>query len=139
MDDYITDFYDEDGNLVDVDTVINDKDTNYTAFHHKSRIVDKKIKIVKDGKRKISVKVRQKQMVYFSFKYKMKQKYERDRMVEKARDIIKSPSSYLSKPPIIFNNVVLPEPEGPRIETNSLSLKDNETSFNAVCIKSPVL
>ena len=92
--DYVTEFYDDEGNIVDTSIVTNNPNTKYTAFIHKSRIVNKTIKIEKDGKRSIPVEVRQKQMVYFSFKYKMKQKYERDRMVEKAKSIIKSPGKY---------------------------------------------
>lgn len=92
--DYVTEFYDDEGNLVDISIVTNNPNTKYTAFIHKSRIVNKTIKIEKDGKRSIPVEVRQKQMVYFSFKYKMKQKYERDKMVEKAKSIIKTPSRY---------------------------------------------
>ena len=45
--------------------------------------------------------------------------------------IIKSPLSYRSKPPIIFSSVVLPEPLGPRMATNSLSLRFRLTSSNA--------
>lgn len=44
--------------------------------------------------------------------------------------IIKSPLSYLSKPPIIFNNVVFPLPLEPSIEVNSLSLKLISIPFN---------
>ena len=35
----------------------------------------------------------------------------------------KSPVVYLSKPPIILSKVVLPDPDGPNIETNSFSRK----------------
>lgn len=92
--DYVTEFYDDEGNIVDTSIVTSNPNTKYTAFIHKSRIVNKTIKIEKDGKRNVPVEVRQKQMVYFSFKYKMKQKYERDKMVEKAKSIIKSPGRY---------------------------------------------
>ena len=45
--------------------------------------------------------------------------------------IIKSPSVYLSSPPMIFNNVVLPHPLGPKIDTNSFFLKLRLTPFKA--------
>ena len=34
--------------------------------------------------------------------------------------------------------VVLPEPEGPRIATNSLSRKETETPSSATCVKDAV-
>ena len=40
---------------------------------------------------------------------------------------------------MIFNIVVFPEPEGPKIAANSLLRKLIETSSNAVCTKFPVL
>ena len=45
--------------------------------------------------------------------------------------MIKSPEVYLSKPPTIFNNVVLPHPEGPNIATNSDCLKLRDIPFKA--------
>ncbi len=45
--------------------------------------------------------------------------------------IIRSPSVYLSSPPTMFNIVVFPQPDGPKMETNSLFLKLKETPFNA--------
>ena len=41
-----------------------------------------------------SIIVDQKQMVYFSQKYADKQKRDREKMIEKAKDLIKNPSSY---------------------------------------------
>ncbi len=53
--------------------------------------------------------------------------------------IIIFPESYWSKPPSIFNKVVLPEPLGPKIATNSLCLKSILTPSSAVCLNSPVV
>lgn len=92
--DYVTDFYTDDDNNIDIHSIVNNPSIKHIAFIHKSRIVNKTIKIVKDDKRKIPVNIRQKQMVYFSFKYKMKQRYEREKTIEKAKSIIKSPSKY---------------------------------------------
>ena len=43
--------------------------------------------------------------------------------------MIRSPSSYLSSPPIIFKSVVLPEPDGPSMATNSFSLRLSDTPY----------
>lgn len=64
------------------------------AFTHKSRIYSREIKIIRDGKRKAKVSVCQKQMVYFSFKYLMKQRNDRNRMIRKAKEMIKNPAGY---------------------------------------------
>lgn len=63
-------------------------------FKHKSRVYAKEIKIKKDGKRKVKVNVCQKQMAYFSQKYCEKQRKDREKMVNKAKDLIKNPGSY---------------------------------------------
>ena len=43
-----------------------------------------------------------------------------------------------SRPPTMLSSVVLPEPAGPRMATNSASRKASETSSSATCVKSPV-
>ena len=73
---------------------IIEDDGEKIAFTHKSRVIAKEIKIEKDGKRKVKVNVCQKQMVYFSFKYMMKQRRDRQKMIEKAEDIVKRPQAY---------------------------------------------
>ena len=40
---------------------------------------------------------------------------------------------------MMFNNVVFPEPEGPKMATNSLSRNEMETSSSAFCVKLPVV
>ena len=70
------------------------KDDKEIAFTHKSRIIAKEVKIKKDDKRTVKVRVCQKQMVYFSFKYLMKQRKDREKMIKKAEDIVKRPASY---------------------------------------------
>ena len=64
------------------------------AFIHKSRTYAKEIRIKKDDKRTVKVNVCQKQMVYFSFKYLLKQRYERNKMIKKAQEMIKKPAAY---------------------------------------------
>lgn len=67
-------------------------------FRHKSRIYPRKIQITREyadghiGKQSIAVD--QKQLVYYSEKYAKKQKLERDRAVERAKDLISHPKKY---------------------------------------------
>ena len=67
-------------------------------FRHKSRIYPRKIQITREyadghiGKQSITVD--QKQLVYYSEKYAKKQKLERDRAVERAKDLIAHPKKY---------------------------------------------
>lgn len=88
-DDYITDkIIDEDGNEI--------------IFKHKSRMYPKKMNITREdkgltksgNKRKQTITVDQKQMVYYSQKYADKQKRDRQMVIEKAKDLIKNPGSY---------------------------------------------
>ena len=80
----------EDGYISD----IIKEDDEEIAFTHKSRVIAKEVKIKKDEKRTVKVRVCQKQMVYFSFKYLMKQRKDREKMIKKAEDIIKRPNAY---------------------------------------------
>ncbi len=48
--------------------------------------------------------------------------------------MMRSPLEYLSRPPTILSSVVLPQPLGPRIDTNSCSLKDSETPRRACTV-----
>ena len=67
-------------------------------FRHKSRIYPRNIQITREyadghiGKQSITVD--QKQLVYYSEKYAKKQKLERDRAVERAKDLISHPKKY---------------------------------------------
>ena len=67
-------------------------------FIHKSRTYPKKITIKReksDGSiKKQTITVDQKQLAYFSKRYAKKQKLERDRMVERAKDLINHPKKY---------------------------------------------
>ena len=81
---------------------IKDEDGNDIIFKHKSRIYPRKMNIertdkglTKSGnKRKQSILVDQKQMIYYSEKYAKKQKKDRQMVIEKAKDLIKNPSHY---------------------------------------------
>lgn len=72
-----------------------DKDGNIVTFRHKSRIHAKKVTLKnQSGKRSISYEIYQKQMVYYSEKYAKKQKADRERVLAKARSLIKNPQLY---------------------------------------------
>lgn len=78
---------------------IRDEDGNGITFRHKSRIHPKElhVNVTKPGqkkKTKKTVRVDQKQMVYYSEKYAKKQRADRETMVQRARDLIKHPKKY---------------------------------------------
>lgn len=69
------------------------------AFKHKSRIYPKElhVNVTKPGSKKSTkktVKVDQKQMVYYSEKYAKKQRTDREAMIIRAKDLIKHPKKY---------------------------------------------
>ena len=74
------------------------KNSDAVVFRHKSIIHPREISITReysDGRKvKQKVTVDQKQMVYYSAKYAKKQKLERDRAVERAKDLIAHPRKY---------------------------------------------
>ena len=84
-----------------IDNIIDD-DGNEIIFKHKSRIYPKKMYITRDdkgltkngNKKKQSITVDQKQMVYYSQKYADKQKRDRQLVIDKAKDLIKNPGAY---------------------------------------------
>lgn len=87
------------------DYIINkiiDEDGQEIIFKHKSRIYPKKMYITRvdkgltksGNKKKQSITVDQKQMVYYSQKYADKQKRDRQMVIEKAKDLIKNPGAY---------------------------------------------
>ena len=96
--DYI---YDDDGNIITYKEAIKDEIGNILRyenkpiiFKHKSRVYAKKVKIKKDGQRKVDYQIYQKQMVYYSKKYADKQKHERVLAIKKAEDLIKNPGKF---------------------------------------------
>ncbi len=69
------------------------------TFKHKSRVFIKElhVNVTKPGRKKPAtrtVKVDQKQMVYYSEKYAKKQRADRDAMIARAKDLIKYPKKY---------------------------------------------
>lgn len=86
-----------------IDTKIQNESDDDTSsdtgvFRHKSRIYPKKLSVHvdgKDGKKvKKTITVDQKQMVYYSNKYAKKQKEARNKIIERAEDLIKHPKKY---------------------------------------------
>ena len=80
-------------------TDIIDDDGDKITFKHKSRIYPKElhVNVTKPGSKKPakrSVKVDQKQMVYYSEKYAKKQRADREAMIARANDLIKYPKKY---------------------------------------------
>ena len=78
---------------------IQDENGEKITFTHKSRIHPKElhVNVTKPGQKKPAkktVKIDQKQMVYYSEKYAKKQKADREIMVERAKDLIKHPKKY---------------------------------------------
>lgn len=76
-----------------------DENGEKIIFTHKSRIYPKElhVNVTIPGQKKPSkktVKVDQKQMVYYSEKYAKKQKKDREIMIERAKDLIKHPKKY---------------------------------------------
>ena len=111
--------YDEDGNFKNYQ-----KQT--LMFRHKSRVVAKEIQITRDGKRNCKVHTYQKQMVYYSQKYADRQRYEREKMVEKAKDLIANPRKYTKATSYgaayYVNNISFNKDTGEIVEGTSLSL-----------------
>ena len=80
------------------DVVIDDGGKEVT-FRHKSRVYPREIhvNVTLPGKKKPSkktIKIDQKQMAYYSEKYARKQRRDRDAMIARAKDLIKSPKKY---------------------------------------------
>ena len=81
---------------------ITDENGNEIIFKHKSRVYPKKMNITREdkgltkngNKRKQSITVDQKQMVYYSQKYADKQKRDRQMVIDKAKDLINNPGNY---------------------------------------------
>lgn len=84
-----------------VDKILDD-DNNEIIFKHKSRVYPKKMYITREdkgltksgNKRKQSITIDQKQMVYYSQKYAEKQKRDRQMVIEKAKNLIRNPGAY---------------------------------------------
>lgn len=129
-DDYITD-------------KIIDDDGNEIIFKHKSRMYPKKMYITRDdkgltdngNKKKQSITIDQKQMVYYSQKYADKQKKDRQMVIEKAKDLIKNPGAYTRATSYgaagYVNNIKFDKETGLISEDSKLSLNEEKIKEDA--------
>lgn len=81
------------------DTFIDEDGKEKISFMHKSRIHPKElhVNVTKPGQKKPAkktVRVDQKQMVYYSEKYAKKQRADRENMIQRAKDLIQHPKKY---------------------------------------------
>ena len=116
-----------------IDT-IKDEEGNDITFKHKSRMYPRKMYIerkdkglTKSGnKRRQTINVDQKQMVYYSEKYANKQRKDRQMVVEKAKDLIKNPSNYTRSTTYgaagYVNNIAFNKKTGEVVDGLNLSL-----------------
>ena len=116
-----------------VDMIIEDNETIF--FKHKSRIFAKTIQIKRDGKRTNKSVIYQKQMVYYSQKYADRQKYERELVIAKAKDLISNPGKYTRATSVgaagFVNNIKFDKetgliPEGTALSLNEEKIKELE-------------
>ena len=128
-----------------VDT-INNEDDEKIKFVHKSRIYPKKMYIARDdlgttkngNKKKQSIMIDQKQMVYYSEKYAKKQKHDREMMINKAKDLVKYPNKYNKATSYgaanYVKNLIFSSSTGEIISSNNLSIDEekikNEEKFD---------
>lgn len=72
-----------------------DENSQEILFIHKSRIFAKTIQLKNQaGTRKLTMQIYQKQLAYYSEKYADKQRKDRERVLEKAKDLIENPGKY---------------------------------------------
>ena len=121
------------------DKIIDDEG-NEIIFKHKSRIYPKKMYITRDdkgltksgNKKKQTILVDQKQMVYYSQKYADKQKRDRQMVIEKAKDLIKNPGAYTKATSYgaagYINNIKFDKETG--VVSNGTELTLNEEKIN---------
>ena len=114
--------------------IIKDDDGNKVIFKHKSRMYPKKVYIQRDdlgltksgNKKRQSITIDQKQMVYYSQKYADKQKRDRQMVIKKAEDLIKNPSKYTKATSYgaagYVNNISYDENTGEIVNGSALSL-----------------
>jgi len=112
-------------------TILQDEDGNEITFTHKSRCYPKALQVTatipgSKKKKKRTVSIDQKQMVYYSEKYAKKQRMDRAVMVERAKDLIKSPKKYdritAAGSASYVNNLAFDQTTGEIIEGRTLTL-----------------
>lgn len=146
QDGYVNDYvYDSNGNqemyramVLNDDGTLNHYEKKPLIFRHKSRVFAKTIKINKDGERKVTTVIYQKQLAYYSQKYAEKQKRDRQMMIDKANDLIKNPGKYNHSTSYgaagYINNIKFNKKTGEILEGLDLSLNqekiDEESKYD---------
>lgn len=109
-----------------IDKITEDNENIF--FKHKSRIFAKTIQIKRNGKRTNKSIIYQKQMVYYSQKYADRQRYERELVIAKAKDLISNPGKYTRATSVgaagFVNNIKFDKDTG--LISDGLSLSLNE-------------
>lgn len=116
-----------------------DKDGNTVIFKHKSRIYAKKVTLKNQtGKRAATYEIYQKQMIYYSEKYARKQREDRERIIEKAKSLIKNPKQYNRSTSYgaagYINNIKFSKSTGEIVDGSALELNqakiDEESKYD---------
>ena len=118
-------------------TMEKNKDGEDVLFKHKSRLYAKEItKKDWNGVRRLKMIIYQKQMVYYSEKYAKKQKYEREKAVMKAKDLIKNPTNYTKATSYgctaYINNISFSKDTGEVVNGKELSINEEKIAEEAM-------
>jgi len=117
---------------------IKEENDEAIIFKHKSRIYPKMMYIIRDDKEKTksnhkkreSLNIDQKQMVYYSQKYADKQKRDRDTIINKANDLISNPQKYTKATSYgisgYVNNLKFVKSTGEVADSNNLTLNEDK-------------
>jgi transposase len=120
-----------------VTTMEKNKAGEEIPFKHKSRLYAKEItKKDANGVRRLKMTIYQKQMVYYSEKYAKKQKYEREKAVMKAKDLIKNPANYTKATSYgctaYINNISFSKDTGEIVDGKRLSINEEKIAEEAL-------
>ena len=120
-----------------ITTMEKNKEGKEIPFKHKSRLCAKEItKKDSNGVRRLKMTIYQKQMVYYSEKYAKKQKYERDKAIAKAKDLIKNPAKYTKSTShgctAYINNISFSKDTGEIVDGRELSINEEKIAEEAL-------
>lgn len=120
-----------------ITTMETDKEGETIPFRHKSRLYAKEItKKDSNGVRRLKMTIYQKQMVYYSEKYAKKQKYEREKAVTKAKDLINNPANYTKATSYgctaYINNISFSKETGEIVDGKELSINEEKIAEEAL-------
>lgn len=120
-----------------VTTMEKNKDGEDIPFKHKSRLYAKEItKKDANGVRRLKMTIYQKQIVYYSEKYAKKQKFEREKAVMKAKDLIKNPTNYTKATSYgctaYINNISFSKETGEIVDGKELSINKEKIAEEAL-------